>query len=160
MNAASERWLAFAGEDLRMAELAKAEGLYNQVCFHCQQCAEKVVKGLLAHQGQTPPQTHRLGDLLGLIDLNPLASIASEVQLLDRFYIPTHYPDVLPGALPEGLPGADDLIILSSTDRPLLNRLAEYRPHSFPVDINVSAREIRHLRMSYEEYLQWVSEAY
>lgn len=56
MNGASERWLAFAREDLRMAELVMAEGLYNQVCFHCQQCAEKAVKGLLAYQGQTPPR--------------------------------------------------------------------------------------------------------
>jgi HEPN domain-containing protein len=49
-----------------------------------------------------------LGDLLGLLEPNPLAAIASEVQLLDRFYIPTRYPDALPGTLPEGLPGADD----------------------------------------------------
>jgi HEPN domain-containing protein len=108
MSGEGERWLTFAREDLRMAELAMSEGLYNQVCFHCQQCAEKAVKGLLAHQGQVPPRTHRLGDLLGLLEPNPLASIASEVQLLDRFYIPTRYPDGLPGALPEGLPGADD----------------------------------------------------
>jgi HEPN domain-containing protein len=27
---------------------------------------------------------------------------------LDRFYIPTRYPDALPGALPEGLPGTAD----------------------------------------------------
>jgi HEPN domain-containing protein len=108
MSGKAERWLTFAGEDLRMAELAMAEGLYNQVCFHCQQCAEKAVKGLLAHQGQVPPRTHRLGDLLGLLEPNPLTSIASEVQLLDRFYIPTRYPDALPGTLPEGLPSADD----------------------------------------------------
>lgn len=108
MNAAGERWLQFAHEDLRMAELAMTEELYNQVCFHCQQCAEKVLKGILAHQGRAPPRTHRLGDLLGLLGPNPLAAIASEVQLLDRFYIPTRYPDALPGALPEGLPSADD----------------------------------------------------
>lgn len=108
MSGEGERWLTFAREDLRMAELAMAEGLYNQVCFHCQQCAEKAVKGLLAHQGQAPPRTHRLGDLLGLLESNPLAAIASEIQLLDRFYIPTRYPDALPGTLPEGLPSAND----------------------------------------------------
>jgi HEPN domain-containing protein len=108
MSAEDDRWLAFAHEDLRMAELAITEGLYNQVCFHCQQCAEKAVKGLLSYQGQILPRTHRLGDLLGLLKPNPLSSIASEVQLLDRFYIPTRYPDALPGTLPEGLPDADD----------------------------------------------------
>ena len=51
----AERWLAFAREDLRMAELA-----------------------------------------------------ADEVRALDRFYIPTRYPDTLPGTLPEGLPGEEE----------------------------------------------------
>ena len=32
------RWINFASEDLRMAELALNEGIYNQVCFHSQQC--------------------------------------------------------------------------------------------------------------------------
>jgi HEPN domain-containing protein len=104
----SDRWLAFAREDLRMAELAVNESLPNQACFHCQQCAEKAVKGLLARQGTPPLRTHRLGDLLGLLEPDPLASIAADVQLLDRFYIPTRYPDALPGVLPEGLPNAED----------------------------------------------------
>ena len=108
MSDRGERWLVFARQDLRMAELAMGEGLHNQACFHCQQCAEKAVKGLLVHRGQTPPRTHRLGDLLGLLDPNPLAGMALAVQLLDRFYIPTRYPDALPGALPEGLPNAED----------------------------------------------------
>jgi len=104
----SKRWLAFARQDLRMAELAMPEDLHNQVCFHCQQCAEKAVKGLLAHQGLTPPSPHRLADLLRLLEPNPLAAIALDVQLLDRFYIPTRYPNALPGSLPEGLPEAED----------------------------------------------------
>jgi HEPN domain-containing protein len=28
--------------------------------------------------------------------------------LLDRFYIPTRYPDALPGTLPEGMPAQKD----------------------------------------------------
>lgn len=108
MNAEHERWLTFAHEDLRMAELAMTENLHNQVCFHAQQCAEKTIKALLIVQGQAPPRTHRLGDLVNFLNPNPLAAIALEVQLLDRFYIPTRYPDALPGSLPEGLPEASD----------------------------------------------------
>lgn len=104
----SENWLVFAREDLRMAELALDAGLYNQACFHSQQCAEKAVKGLLAYQGQTPPRTHSLVDLIGLLDPNPLATLAFQIQLLDRFYIPTRYPDAFPGSLPHGLPDAQD----------------------------------------------------
>jgi HEPN domain-containing protein len=40
----TDRWLAFARDDLRIAELALNEGLYNQVCFHSEQCVEKVLK--------------------------------------------------------------------------------------------------------------------
>ena len=43
MNEAVERWLAFAQEDMRMAELALKEGIYNQACFHSQQCVEKAL---------------------------------------------------------------------------------------------------------------------
>jgi len=104
----SERWLLFAHQDLRMAEMAMGEGLYNQVCFHAQQCAEKAIKGLLAHQRKIPPRTHRLADLLGLLEPDPFAEDRIEIQLLDRFYLPTRYPDALPGSLPEGLPDAGD----------------------------------------------------
>jgi HEPN domain-containing protein len=104
----SERWLLFAHQDLRMAQMAMEEGLYNQVCFHAQQCAEKAIKGLLAHQRKIPPRTHRLADLLGLLEPDPFAEDRIEIQLLDRFYLPTRYPDALPGSLPEGLPDAQD----------------------------------------------------
>lgn len=105
---ASERWLFFANQDLRMAELALAEGLHNQVCFHAQQCVEKAIKAWLTHQGKTPPRLHSLTDLLNLLNPNPVAHLASEIQLLDRFYIPTRYPDALPGSLPENLPDRED----------------------------------------------------
>jgi HEPN domain-containing protein len=108
MNEDSERWLQFARKDLQMAELAMQAGLFNQVCFHSQQCAEKALKGLILHQGHTVPRTHRLGDLLPLLSLDPFADIRLTIQLLDRFYIPTRYPDALPGRLPEGLPTRQD----------------------------------------------------
>ena len=37
MHERAERWLAFARGDLRMAEMARAEALWNQVCFHAKQ---------------------------------------------------------------------------------------------------------------------------
>jgi len=58
--------------------------------------------------GKVPPRTHRLADLLGLLEPDPFAEDRIEIQLLDRFYLPTRYPDALPGSLPEGLPDAGD----------------------------------------------------
>jgi len=121
----SERWLLFAHQDLRMAELAMTEGLYNQVCFHSQQCAEKAIKGLLAQQGKVPPRTHRLADLLGPLDPDPFAEERFEVQLLDRFYIPTRYPDALPGSLPEGLPEAQEAQEALSTAAKVLAQIEQ-----------------------------------
>ena len=108
MNEATEQWLAFARQDLRMAELAFAEGIYIQVCFHAQQCAEKAIKGWLEQEGQAPPRTHRMADLLTLLPSDLMGELDEALRLLDRFYIPTRYPDALPGTLPEGLPGLQD----------------------------------------------------
>jgi HEPN domain-containing protein len=125
MNEQSKRWLQFAREDLKMAELAMQARIYNQVCFHAQQCAEKAIKSLMTDQGQLPPRTHLLGDLLALLHPNPLASFALEVQLLDRFYIPTRYPDALPGSLPEGLPDETDAQEALATAQRALNQVTQ-----------------------------------
>ena len=108
MNEDSQRWLVFAREDYRMAVLAHDANINNQVCFHAQQCIEKLIKSLLTERGIQPPRTHRLGDLLPLLDPNPFEDKSLEIQLMDRFYIPTRYPDALPGALPDGLPNEND----------------------------------------------------
>src|SRR5690348_490459 len=108
MNTAGSNWLAFAREDLRMAELAYGDGIWNQVCFHAQQCVEKMLKALLADQGFPVPQVHRLSDLLSRLDTASSARLHAaeeDIRALDRFYIPTRYPDALPGTLPGGLPG-------------------------------------------------------
>jgi HEPN domain-containing protein len=60
MSAPGDRWLEFAHQDLQMAELALPEGIYNQVCFHSQQCVEKCIKGLLANLGKITPRTHSI----------------------------------------------------------------------------------------------------
>ena len=44
MKEAASRWLEFAREDVQMAELALDADVYNQVCFHAQQCVEKCLK--------------------------------------------------------------------------------------------------------------------
>jgi HEPN domain-containing protein len=99
-----EGWLRFAQEDIRMADMAMAEGLYNQVCFHSQPCAEKTLKAWLALMGEGTPRTHRMADLVNLLPKDFLGEIAERLLLLDQFYIPTRYPDAIPGSLPDSLP--------------------------------------------------------
>ena len=57
MNELAERWLVFAQQDLRGAQVMFDEKLYNLACFHAQQCAEKALKGMLIRQGIVPPRT-------------------------------------------------------------------------------------------------------
>jgi HEPN domain-containing protein len=108
MSETINRWLVFAREDLRMAELALAEGIFNQVCFNAQQCVEKATKGWLEQQGRAPPRTHRMADLLALLPPDLMGELSTALRLLDRFYIPTRYPDALPGTLPGGVTGQRD----------------------------------------------------
>jgi len=91
-----------------MAELALAGALYNQVCFHCQQCLEKLLKALLADQGTAIPRTHSIVDLLALFPTDFLNDLRDELGDMDLYYLPTRYPDALPGSLAEGLPGRED----------------------------------------------------
>ena len=108
MKTSGDRWLEFARQDLQMAELAMNEGIYNQVCFHSQQCVEKCIKGLMTDLGKIPPRTHSIVDLLGQLPPDCLQNLQEELAQLDIFYIPTRYPDALPGSLADGLPGKED----------------------------------------------------
>ena len=57
--AKSEGDLATAGRELRADEAPN----YDAVCFHAQQCVEKLMKGLLIHLCVVPPKTHDLAYL-------------------------------------------------------------------------------------------------
>ncbi len=123
MNEAAERWLTFAREDLRVAELVLEEGIFNQVCFHAQQCVEKALKAALASRGQVPPRVHSITDLLSFVQVEYLAKLSDDLVLLDDFYIPTRYPDALPGTLPDGLPGRTEAEFALAVARTALERI-------------------------------------
>jgi HEPN domain-containing protein len=122
MNEAID-WLRFAREDLRVAEWAVSDQIYNQACFHAQQCVEKTLKAWLRTQESLPPKTHQLSTLLSFIPKDVLADLRTDITLLDRFYIPTRYPDALPGSLPEGMPNAADAKEAVNTARQVLRQV-------------------------------------
>lgn len=125
MNPHLERWLRFAREDLRMAELAFEDGIYNQVCFHAHQAVEKTLKGYLEAEGLPPPRTHKVADLLRRVRGLPLADLEGDLLRMDRFYIPTRYLDALPGMLPEGWPGRGEAEEALRLAREVLRRAEE-----------------------------------
>jgi HEPN domain-containing protein len=68
----------------------------------------KSFEAWLAKKGKKIPRTHRMADLLTLIPANVIGGMEEEILLLDRFYIPTRYPDALPGSLEEGMPNKQE----------------------------------------------------
>ena len=63
MNGTVQEWVDKAEGDFDIAQLAmRAPGPphYDAVCFHTQQCVEKLMKALLIHLGTKPPRTHNL----------------------------------------------------------------------------------------------------
>ena len=105
-----EQWLARAEEDLAFAQIGFREKYFSQACFLSQQVVEKSLKGFLLAKGRTYPRLHKVIELANLcielaVDLEPLKN---DLKLIDEFYIPTRYPDAIPGGLAEGLPGSDE----------------------------------------------------
>jgi len=106
-----DEWLTYADEDLRTAGLCFENEIWNQACFHAQQCVEKVLKAVLIAQGAVYPRSHSLPELLNRLDrarFAPLFVLSDRIRLVDRFYMATRYPDSIPGALPDRLPDGND----------------------------------------------------
>lgn len=93
MNRAND-WLTQATRDLDEAKWNLTGEFYEWACFSAQQAAEKAVKGLCDELKQEG-WGHAINKLL--ISLQKLTSIPSELiekaKKLDRYYIPTRYPN-------------------------------------------------------------------
>jgi HEPN domain-containing protein len=66
MNETVREWIAKAEGDYWTAnrELHASEWLnYDAVCFHSQQCIEKLMKAVLIHRSTVPPRIHDLAQL-------------------------------------------------------------------------------------------------
>lgn len=70
-NPVVDEWIAKAAADMdtsgREAAVTGAKANYDAVCFHAQQAIEKLMKAVLIAHGLTPPNTHDLAVLAGLL---------------------------------------------------------------------------------------------
>jgi HEPN domain-containing protein len=106
---AAEQWLKFANDDIRSAEILLREGIFNMVCFHSQQAAEKSLKAFLRHHNENIPFIHILEELCKRcvkID-SSFSQFMDDCMALDIFYQPTRYPEAPTGSLPEGMPNQE-----------------------------------------------------
>ncbi len=96
------RWLEQARRDLEAAESIFAQSLWWIACFQSQQAAEKAVKAFLYRSGERLVLGHSVAELVRqAMEYDArFEELRSSASMLDRFYIPTRYPDGLPGGIP------------------------------------------------------------
>lgn len=96
------RWLRQAEHDLDDAHFVVTGKRYGLACFLSQQSAEKGVKAFLLACGAEAVWGHSVAELCR--DAAKLdTTFESMIPLgasLDKYYIPTRYPDSLPGGIP------------------------------------------------------------
>jgi len=104
--AEAKRWLRTAAQDLRAARILNREGEYALSCFHAHQCAEKALKALW-YACDHSPRGHSLIKLIREIApfekelYQLLEDLLDEAAVLDKYYIPTRYPNGLPDLTPD-----------------------------------------------------------
>ena len=99
------RWLSTADDDLASARILEKNGQYAHACFHAQQAAEKSLKALWIREDADPwgHSVKKLIDDLEAINVTAhqdFDQYARAGLILDRFYIPTRYPNGLPDLTP------------------------------------------------------------
>jgi len=118
----AKRWFAQAQRDLDDARYA-AEGLrFNLACFLAQQSAEKALKAFLFSQGAEQVWGHSLAELCqDAVEIDAEFKDITPVAVpLDKYYIPTRYPNGLPGGIPaDAYTDSDAQMALSMAEKVL-----------------------------------------
>ena len=102
-KAEGKRWLEQAKADIEDARILIERNRYNTVCFTSQQAAEKALKAYLFFRGANEVWGHSAAELCERCgEVEPSFNEPLEtVSLLDKYYIPTRYPNGLPGGIPK-----------------------------------------------------------
>ncbi len=96
------RWFRQAENDLAFARVAVRDGFFAQACFISQQVSEKALKAIAYGLGDRTVLGHSLVELVDrLRDRVPeAAALRESAGVLDQYYVPTRYPNGLPGGVP------------------------------------------------------------
>lgn len=96
------RWIKQAESDLDDARYNAKGGRYSLACFLSQQAAEKAMKAYLYRQGNELVWGHSVAELMDDANVTDprFGALKEKGYFLDRFYIPTRYPNGLPGGIP------------------------------------------------------------
>lgn len=98
-----ERWLLQADHDLQVAQVNLEHEFFADVCYAAEQAAQKALKGYLYFRGSTMVWKHSVKELAEECAKleSGFSALIEAGKILDQYYIPTRYPDVLaPPAVP------------------------------------------------------------
>lgn len=96
------RWFRQAELDLEDADFSRSGKRHHLACFLAQQSAEKALKAFLYSAGAEAVWGHSVAELCkdaSSFD-REFAELLGEAAPLDKYYIPTRYPNGLPGGIP------------------------------------------------------------
>jgi len=99
------RWLRTGKDDLEAAIVLRKNSKFPHACFHAQQAGEKALKAVW-YYADADPWGHSIRKLiedLEGVDMSLYDQVKSLLRagtVLDRFYIPTRYPNGLPELTP------------------------------------------------------------
>ena len=100
----AERWYRQAGFDLKAARWNIEGGFHAQACFLAQQAGEKALKAALYFLGgrRRALLTHSLVEMTASLgtDDPDIAGRLDDARALDLHYVPSRYPNGLPGGYP------------------------------------------------------------
>jgi len=89
-----EEWFKIANEDFLLSKLAIKNELYSSVAYHCQQTAEKYLKGYLVFKDHKIIKTHDLTKLIVLCSYldNDFSKLYVPAENLNPFSTKFRYP--------------------------------------------------------------------
>lgn len=97
------RWFTHAKDEFIDADELRKRGRFYLALFHFQQSVEKAIKAFLYLNVKSIEvfYTHSINDLIMIaIDIDTEFNKVVSVKKLDQYYIPTRYPNGLPGGIP------------------------------------------------------------
>ncbi len=101
---ATKGWVEKAEHDFTSASVLiklRSKPVYDNVCYHCQQCIEKYLKAFLVSKNQRFPKSHdliRLLDLAASID-GSLEFVRDIIKPLNDYAVDIRYPGEEPNRI-------------------------------------------------------------
>ena len=105
------RWLLQAKQDLKDAKYSLDGRRFHLACFLSQQTAEKALKAFLYTKGEERVFGHSVAELCKNAIMHDKGfEQVKKASVLDKYYIPTRYPNGLPGGVPYEAFDEDDAV--------------------------------------------------